>query len=93
MTGLNARLLIMSQEVKIMNNDDFANFLNSLVSKSQSKSTEATQTASDSSIDDLDESIKNLKKMYDSFIKAGFTEDQAMQFIFAMISSIINGTL
>ena len=76
-----------------MNNDDFANFLNSLVSKSQSKSTEAAQTASDSSIDDLDESIKNLKKMYDSFIKAGFTEDQAMQFIFMMISSIINGTL
>lgn len=76
-----------------MNNDDFANFLNSLVSKSQSKSNEAAQTASESSIDDLDESIKNLKKMYDSFIKAGFTEDQAMQFIFMMISSIINGTL
>ncbi len=76
-----------------MNSDDFVNFLNSLVSKSQSKSNEATQTASDSSIDDLDESIKNLKKMYDSFIKAGFTEDQAMQFIFMMISSIINGAL
>lgn len=76
-----------------MNNDDFANFLNSLVSKSQSKSNGAAQTASESSIDDLDEAIKNLKKMYDSFIKAGFTEDQAMQFIFMMISSIINGTL
>ena len=68
-------------------NEDMFNFLNALLGGAPNADSDVTVTNSDS---DINKAAWETKRLYDSFVRAGFTPDQAMTLICTFMSAIVS---